>query len=275
MSPVPVRNLLDPTSGTPTTVPSPSPAPGPRRAGRVLLRTELRLFLREPMTLFWAIAFPLVLLVGLGSLRSSRRPDPDFGGLRFVDVYLPVMCAFVLAMLAINALPPLLAGYRERGILRRLSTTPLPPSRLLAVQLLIHAAVAVATVVLLVVVGRVGFGVALPRQPVGFLLALALAIAAVLAIGLFVGAIAATTKIANGVGMLLFFPMMFFAGLWLPRDAMPAVLRHVSDATPLGAAAQALQDSTRGQWPEPLQLGVMAAWAIVLGFAATRLFRWE
>lgn len=275
MSPVPVRNLLDPTSGTPTTVPSPSPAPGPRRAGRVLLRTELRLFLREPVTLFWAIAFPVVLLVVIGSLRSSRRPDADYGGLRFVDVYLPVMFAFVLAMLAINALPPLLAGYRERGVLRRLSTTPLPPSRLLVAQLLIHAAVAVVTIALLMVVGRLAFGVALPQQPVGFLTALALAVASVLAIGLFVAAVAATTKIANGVGMLLFFPMMFFAGLWLPRDAMPAVLRHISDATPLGAAVQALQDSTHGQWPDPLHLGVMAAWAIVLGIAATRLFRWE
>jgi ABC-2 type transport system permease protein len=245
------------------------------RSGRVLLRTELRLFLREPVTLFWGIAFPVVLLVVIGSLRSSRRPDADYGGLRFVDVYLPVMLAFVLAMLAINALPPLLAGYREKGILRRLSTTPVPPSRLLAAQLLIHAAVAVAAIALLVVIGRLGFDVVLPRQPLGFVVALALAIASVLAIGLLVAAVASTTKVANGIGMLLFFPMMFFAGLWLPRDAMPAGLLHVSDATPLGAAVQALQDSTRGDWPEPLHLAVMAVWAIVLGVVATRAFRWE
>ena len=48
--------------------------------------------------------------------------------------------------------------------------------------------------------------------------------------------------------------MMFFAGLWLPITQMPAVLRHISHATPLGAAVQALQDSAQGHWPHPLQL---------------------
>ncbi len=267
MSPSPAP---EPTMAT--AVSSPSPSSG---RGRILLRTELRLFLREPVTLFWGIAFPVVLLVIIGAVPSSREPNPDFGGLRFVDVYLPVMLAFVLAMLAINALPPLLAGYRERGVLRRLSTTPVPPSRVLAAQLAIHAGVAVVAMALLLVVGRVGFGVALPQQPLGFLLAVVMATGSVLAIGLFVAALAPTTKIANGVGMLLFFPMMFFAGLWLPRDAMPSALVRISDATPLGAAVQALQDSTNGDWPSLLQLGVMGGWAIVLGVAATRLFRWE
>jgi ABC-2 type transport system permease protein len=69
--------------------------------------------------------------------------------------------------------------------------------------------------------------------------------------------------------------MMFFAGLWLPIDQMPPALRHISHAAPLGAAVQALQDSAQGQWPHPLQLVTMAAYAVVFGLAATRLFRWE
>lgn len=270
-------------SSSPSSLPSPEPAvadaapfPSPTNGrGRILLRTELRLFLREPVTLFWGVAFPVILLAIIGAVPSSRKPEADLGGLRFVDVYLPVMLAFVLAMLAINALPSLLAGYRERGVLRRLSTTPVPPSRVLAAQLAIHAGVAVVAIALLLVVGRVAFDVALPQQPLGFLLAVVLAIASVLAVGLLVAAVASGTRVANGIGVLLFFPMMFFAGLWLPRDSMPSGLVHVSDATPLGAAVQALQDSTHGDWPSLLQLGVMAAWAIVLGVAATRLFRWE
>lgn len=255
-----------------TAVSSPSLSTGP---GRILLRTELRLFLREPVTLFWGIAFPVILLAIIGAVPSSRTPEADFGGLRFIDVYLPVMLAFVLAMLAFNALPPTLAGYREQGVLRRLFTTPVPPSRVLAAQLAIHAGVAFIAIALLLVVGRIAFDVALPQQPLGFLLAVVLATGSVLAIGLFAAAVASTTKIANGIGMLLFFPMMFFAGLWLPRDSMSSALVHLSDATPLGAAVQALQDSTHGDWPSLLHLGVMAAWAIVLGVAATRLFRWE
>ena len=56
---------------------------------------------------------------------------------------------------------------------------------------------------------------------------------------------------------------------------MPAALRHISHATPLGAAVQALQDSWLGQWPHPIQLITLAAYAVVFAVAAARLFRWE
>jgi ABC-2 type transport system permease protein len=69
--------------------------------------------------------------------------------------------------------------------------------------------------------------------------------------------------------------MMFFAGLWLPRAQMPPVLRHISDATPLGSAAQAIGDTLAGRWPHVWTLGVMAAWALGFALAAVRLFRWE
>jgi ABC-2 type transport system permease protein len=69
--------------------------------------------------------------------------------------------------------------------------------------------------------------------------------------------------------------MMFMAGLWIPRDTMPDVLRSISDYTPLGAAVGALQHAAAGEWPRALHLVVLAAYALVFPFLATRLFRWE
>ena len=56
---------------------------------------------------------------------------------------------------------------------------------------------------------------------------------------------------------------------------MPATLQHISHATPLGAAVQALTDSAQGHWPTWLQLVTMAAYAVVFGLAAARWFRWQ
>jgi ABC-2 type transport system permease protein len=53
------------------------------------------------------------------------------------------------------------------------------------------------------------------------------------------------------------------------------VLQHISHATPLGAAVQALTDSAQGQWPTALQLVTLAAYTVAFGVAAARLFRWE
>lgn len=96
---------------------------------------------------------------------------------------------------------------------------------------------AVVTVFLVLAVARLGFSVPLPQQPAGFALAFALGAAAVFAIGLVLAAVAPNARSAQGIGTVLFFPVMFFAGLWVPRAAMPGTLRDVSDFTPLGACA--------------------------------------
>ena len=236
---------------------------------------ELKLFLREPMAVFFAVAFPALLVGILGSIPGFREPKQDIGGLRVIDLYVPIAIALVLVMLSLNLLPATLATYRERGILRRLATTPVGPIALLAAQMLMTLLTAVVTVLLVLAVGRLGFDVALPQQPVGFALAFVLGAAAVFAMGLVLAAVAPSARSAQGIGTVLFFPVMFFAGLWVPRAAMPGTLRDVSDFTPLGASVQALQDAAGGAWPQALHLAVMAAYAVVFGLVAVRTFRWQ
>jgi ABC-2 type transport system permease protein len=242
-----------------------------------LTRTELKLFLRERVGPMWAVGFPLLLLIIFGAIPGFRKPVDQAvaPGVSVLDSYVPILISFVLAMLALNVLPPVLAGYREKGVLRRLSATPVGPGRVLVAQLIVSVGVTVVTLVVLLAVARIGYHVPLPRQVGGFVLSVVLAVAALTSLGLLIAAIVPTGRAANAVGAILFFPLMFFAGLWLPISAMPATLRHISHATPLGAAAQAIQDSWQGHWPQPLQLIALAAYALVFAGAAARLFRWE
>jgi ABC-2 type transport system permease protein len=237
--------------------------------------TEAKLFLRDPTAWFFALAFPPLLLAILGAVPAFREPDPELGGLRVIDLYVPILVGFVLAMLAISVLPSYLATYREKGILRRLSTTPVPPANLLAAQLAMGLALAVGAATLVIGIGAVAFGTDLPGQFAGFLVAFVLAAAALYGIGLLIAAVAPSGKAATGIGTLLWFPVMFFAGLWVPREALPEGLNRIGDFTPLGAGVQAMRDAWNGAWPDPLHLAVMAAFAIGASLAAARLFRWE
>jgi ABC-2 type transport system permease protein len=257
-----------PTTATPTATASGS---GLRR----LTVTELKLFVRERIGPIWGVGFPLLLLIIFGGIPSFKEPEKDFGGATTLEIYVPVLIAFSIAILALSALPMVLAGYREKGILRRLRTTPMGPVRLLTAQLAVNVAVTVVTVIVILVVARVAYDVALPKQLAGFVIAVLLAAAALLAVGLFVAATAGGGRAAQAIGTILFFPMMFFAGLWVPIAQMPRLLRYISHGTPLGAAVQALQRASAGQWPHAQQLLVMAAYAVVFGLAAARLFRWE
>ncbi|MFE5712994.1 ABC transporter permease [Streptomyces sp. NPDC056501] len=240
-----------------------------------VLRTEARLFAREPGALFWVMVSPTVLLVILGLIPSFREASEDLGGRRVIDVYVPVSVLFALIMSGLQAMPPVLAGYRERGILRRMSTTPVRPGALLTAQIALHAAAALVSSLLVIAVGRIAFGVALPGNPAGYVLALVLAVAGGLALGSAVCAVSRTQKIATAVGSFVFFPTMFTAGVWVPVQAMPDTLQRIVGLTPFGAASEALDAAASGGWPSWVTLGVMALWTAVLTGAAARWFRWE
>ncbi|GGU00175.1 MULTISPECIES: ABC transporter permease [Streptomyces] len=244
-------------------------------ATTMVLRTEARLFAREPGSLFWMMVSPTVLLVILGLIPSFREASADLGGRRVIDLYVPVSVLFALIMSGLQAMPPVLAGYRERGILRRMSTTPVRPASLLTAQIVLHAAAALGSSVLVVTVGRLAFGVLLPENLAGYVLALLLAVACGLALGAAVCALSRTQKIATAVGSVVFFPTMFTAGVWVPVQAMPDTLRDIVQLTPYGAASQALDSATSGGWPGWVPLGLMALWTVVLTATAARWFRWE
>ena len=258
-----------------TAHPHPLPARAPRAAFGRLLQSEAVYAWRVPIGLVFGIGAPVLVIVILGSIAGVNKPVPALGGLTYFSVYFPILIVLALAVIALFSLPLHLAGYREQGILRRLSTTPVPPSWMLAAQVVVNLALALVSLAIIVAAGTAGFGLGAPKQPGGFILALALAIAMMFAIGLWVSAVARTTGGASALGNLLFYPLLFFAGLWLPRERMIPVLRDISDWTPLGAAVKALQSAMLGSFPPVASLLVPAAYAVVFGLAAVRFFRWE
>ncbi|WP_031170362.1 ABC transporter permease [Streptosporangium roseum] len=241
-----------------------------------LTKAESMLCIRDKVGPLWGIGFPLVLLIILGAVPDLREPVEATGGdLTYFDLYVPVLILFNLAILATASLPTTLAGYRENGVLRRMRTTPVGPARVLTAQLVANFAIAAVAMVLFVAVAGLGFGVDLPKHLLGFALAWLLAAAALLAIGLLITALAPGRGPATAIGTVLFFPMMFFAGLWVPISQMPPLLQNIAHYTPLGAGMGAFQDAYLGHFPSAVPLLTLAAYAMVCTFVAVRWFRWE
>jgi ABC-2 type transport system permease protein len=240
---------------------------------RALIATEARLIFREPITWLAAIALPTVILLIFGSLFGTSEPDKALGGLRFIDVFVPSLVVITVGTLGIQTLPIRLATYREKGVLRRLSTTPAHPTRLLAAQLVIYLVISVIALALLVIVANVAFGVPLPRQPLGYVVAFLLGMTSLFAIGLLVAAVAPSSRVATAVAIPMFFVVMFLGGVYLPRVYLPDVLIRIGDYTPPGV--QGLQDAWMGTTPQIGPLLGMAVLTVVVGALAVRLFRWE
>lgn len=244
------------------------------RAFRALIRMEGVLAIRVPVGLGLGLVVPVILLVILGSFPDMTAPGPG-GALSPLGQYVPVLICMVLTLIALVSLPIPLVLNREQGWLRRISTTPVHPGWLLAAQASVNLVLALMATVVLLVGGRLAYGVPLPGDPAGFVLAFILATAALFSLGLLITAVAPSAPVAAVIGTVLLYPLLFLAGLWAPRDTLSPIFRTVGDYTPLAAAAQAMQSAMTGSFPSALSLAVMVAWTLVAGLLAVRFFRWE
>ncbi len=241
-----------------------------------LTRTQSKVFLREPLAVFFGLVFPALLLVVIGTVfPGATDPSPDLGGRSLVEIYAPVSIVLGLATVALSLLPATLGGDREKGILRRLSTTPAHPRTLVAAHLVVQLVVVTIATVAAILIGMIVFGIPFPESPGWFLVSYALGAISLLSVGLLIGAVAPTASSAQAIGMLLYFPLLFFGGVYIPLEVMPEGVRTVSSYTPSGAAVQALSASWTGGVPETSSLLAMAGFALIAGSLATWLFRWD
>ena len=195
------------------------PRTAPRAAFGKIVLNEARLAWRLPAGLIFGVAVPLLLLIIFGEIPGMHQPQASMGGLTLFPVYVPILISMAIAILALISLPAALVSYRDQGILRRLSTTPVPPSWLLAAQLVINFCIAMTSLLIVIVVGMVAFGLDVPKNPGALLLSIVLSIAALFAIGLSIAAAARSGIAARAIGAGVFYPLLFFAGMWFPRAA--------------------------------------------------------
>jgi ABC-2 type transport system permease protein len=244
------------------------------RAFWKLTVTEFKLFIREPLAVFFILAFPLLLLWLNGS-QGGNAPVPEQGGRGRIDLLVPGYVALILATVGLTQLPGVLATYRERGILRRLATTPLPPATVLGAQLVVQLLASTIGVALLLAAATVFYDLHLPRAIPAVVLAFLAGALALYALGFVLAALAPNARTANAVGFVVYFPMIFLSGAIVPRQALSASMRRIGELLPLAPVVTALQDAWSGAGISIVALAALAAIIMVASAVGIRVFRWE
>lgn len=210
-----------------------------------LTRTELRLFLREPAAAVLTLAFPLVLLVLLLEIFGSDT-SPDFRGGTGASHYVPGYIAAVAMSVGLLTVPVHLAGYGERGVLRRFRAAGVAPGTVVVAEGVLAVALAAAGTVVMTLLGVIAYDLSLPLDPAAFVLSLTVGVAGAVGSGLLVLAVAPTAGATQAGGMLLFFGMFFISGAGPPRALLPDWLDGLAAALPMTWLVGALQDPWLG-----------------------------
>ena len=247
-----------------------------RSGGRFaeLLKVQAKLAVREPFGLLGGIALPAILLAVFGFISKQVPGNLGDTGLKIIDLWIPTILVISFIYIAVS-LPNTLVRDREIGWLRRVSTTPLHPSMLLAAQLIIDLVLAAVAVLIVVLGGALVFGASLHVQILSFAVSLLLAISEIFALGLMLVALMPSQTVAQAVGGVMLFVLMFLAGLWVQPTQVGGPLATIMYYSPSGAAARAVLDAAFTGSPSYVALLTMAIYTVIFGFIANRYFRWE
>lgn len=250
------------------------------RSYLALTRAELRLFRREPFSVVFVLAFPLMMMMLLSAVfgnDEANAADMENGmlvwrGVTPTDYYTAASVAVMIAALGLMTLPINLSGYQERGILRRLKASSVSTGTLFGAQLTVALVTFLAGAILMGLIAWAAYEASLPDDPAGVAVALLLGTVTFGAIGLLLATIVGSSRAAQGVGLLLFFAMWLISGTAPPRAVLPSGLRDVGGQLPLAHLTTAIQDPWFGFGWSWSSLGFLAGYAALAGAPALWFF---
>ena len=241
-----------------------------------LLKNELKLNIRNMNMVIFALLLPLVVLVILGFLYGTS-PAADGADYTFLEQSIGALCAISVCAGGLMGLPLVVAEYRERKILKRFQVTPISPGMLLAVEFLIYVLYALVSLITLLLVSGLAWGVHLRGTWVSFAGSWLLTVLSTLSIGMMVGGIAKNAKSASVIASVLYFPMLIFSGATLPFEIMPEAMQKIVTVFPLTQSIQLMKESFLGLTVEHSGLSIIVMLCVTLACSgiAIKCFKWE
>jgi ABC-2 type transport system permease protein len=172
-----------------------------------------------------------------------------------------------------------LVDLRESGVLRRRRATPQPAWTIVTGRAATAFVTATATGALLLVIGRLAYGVSLPLASVpALVVTMVVGTAVFTALGFAVAGVVRSFQAAQPVAMALALPSFFISGVFVPWSLVPHALQLVSEALPIRPLAVSMLDpyiahGVHSPW-DPSGLAVLAGWGVFGVVMALRRFKW-
>jgi ABC-2 type transport system permease protein len=240
----------------------------------IITRALLVMQLRNKMTLFWNLLFPLFLLVIYALVFGQEQ----MGGAAYVTWILPGVVVLNILSFGLLGSASTMVEMRERGVLRRLQATPVSAAGLLGAYLSVNLLLCLLQSLALVAAAVLALG--FRPAPSALLLAVPTILMATLlslAMGQVVSGVAVKAGLALALGQTLYFSQMFITDLVVPLDLLPPWLQAAAVYLPGYSMVQLVRPPLlNGTWPPnfSFHLALTLGYIAVTSVAAALLFRW-
>ena len=242
----------------------------------VLSRHAVQAFVRNPMSAFFTIAFPLAFLVIVAAiLGGARTPE----GIPVAQFLIAPFAVFGVAEAAFSVLAVDTAVLRENGMLLRLRGSPVSAATVLGARISASVVASLTAVLLLTGVGVAAYGVRISWAKVpAMVLTVLLGIACLASLGLALTSLTRTVLAAQSLSQGLLIPLAFISDVFIVGPRLPRFLEVTGSLLPLKHFARALSGTFQpgaGTGFAAGHLAVLAAWTVAgAAVAGSRNTRW-
>jgi ABC-2 type transport system permease protein len=237
---------------------------------------DLLIFRRNPAATFFTVVLPLIFLVLFTSIFGNfELPN----GAKSATFYVPGILALSIISATTVNLAISMTARRERGVLKRVRGTPIPPWIFVAAQALAGFVISVVMTVIITIIGRLIFGVSLgPLGVPALVVSLLVGAVSFACMGLALTAIIPSEDAAPAVTNAIMLPLYFISDIFVVGDGVPDWIQFVGNLFPVRHLSLALQESfdpflESTAWPWDHWL-VIAGWGAVSAVVAVTRFRW-
>jgi ABC-2 type transport system permease protein len=235
---------------------------------------ELKLFLREPLTVLFALALPLLILFVMGGVFGNEAEAGFYRDLGAMNYYVPAYVALVTASVGLISIPVHVAGNRELGVLKRYHASSIPSWVVVGASIATMFVVSTISALILVGVAKLTHDVVMPASYPEVVIAFIVCGLAFAALGVLLGAVLPNARSAQALGVLLWFVMMILGGAGPPPEVLSGGMDIVGKLTPLRHGIRVLQDAWLGL-DAGLSWLIVALILVLTAAAAVRYFAWE
>lgn len=245
----------------------------------VQLRSDLKVFVRNPAALFFTAILPVIFLTLFVSIFGNARAGGEYGNIRVSTLQVPAFIVLAVVSASFVGIVMGLVSLREDGVLKRIRATPVPPWMVFAGRVATAFLSATLVTVVLCAIGALAFGVTLPTATLpGLVVTLAVGAASFCALGIAYTALVPSEDAGPAMTNAIVLPLYFISGVFVPTDRLPDGLRQVADVLPVKPFVDALFETfnphTTGAGIAAGDLAVLAAWGVAGLLLAVRFFAW-
>jgi ABC-2 type transport system permease protein len=237
---------------------------------------QTKLYLREPIAVFFTLAYGPLLLIMMGFI-FGNEPQEVLNGLSQLDISVPSYIAMIIGLGGLTAIPITVTTRRENGVLRRFYATPLRPLTYFLADILAPFVVTLMGAVLLIALGLLVYQVSFDGNWLSFIAGICYCMLSFFGLGYALSGLFPSARVATVIGNVLIVPMVILSGAMVPLEVMPESVRNIANYVPLTHAVALLRGLWFGEaWGQHLlAVAVLGGVLLVSMIVITLTFRWE